>query len=139
MMLKLTVLSADRRIVENVPANEVTLTGSEGQIQILPGHQKMVGNLEPGLFEYHSDAGEDFGFISYGFFQIDGDQVTVTAETVELTSEINAERAKTALAKAENHLKTANLSEEERIKYARKLERARLRIAMKERSKNTSH
>jgi F-type H+-transporting ATPase subunit epsilon len=138
-MLKLTVLSADRRIVENVPATEVTLTGSEGQIQVLPGHQKMVGNLEPGLFMYHSDVGEDFGFISYGFFQVDGDQVTVAAEAVELTSEINIERAQMALTKAENHLNTADLSEEERTKYARKIERARLRIAMKERAKSTSH
>lgn len=138
-MLKLTVLSADRRIVENVQADEITLTGSEGQIQILPGHQKMVGNLEPGLFEYHSSAGEDFGFISYGFFQVDSDHVTVAAETVELTSEINFERAKLALEKAEKHLNSADLSELQRIKYFRKLERARLRIATKERAKATSH
>jgi F-type H+-transporting ATPase subunit epsilon len=139
MMLKLTVLSADRRILENVSVSEVTLTGSEGQIQVLPGHQKMVGNLEPGLFEYQSGENTDFGFISYGFFQVDGEHVTVTAEAVELTSEINSERAKMALDKSENHLKTATLSEAERTKYARKLERARLRVAMSERAKNTTH
>ena len=83
--LKLSIFSPERRIAESVSVSEVTLYGSEGQIQILPGHAAMVGTLESGAFGYlsmeHQSVG---GKISEGFFEVKNDEVIVLAAAVEL-------------------------------------------------------
>ena len=89
--LKLTMLSPIRRFLENAPAYEVTLNGSEGQIQLLPGHAAMVGTLEDGEFHYHAENGQRIsGVISSGFFEVHNDHVSVLAETLELRGETAA-------------------------------------------------
>ena len=83
--LKLSILSPEKRLAEEVPVEEVTLNGSEGQIQILPGHAAMVGTLETGEFHYKPVSGSKTGgVISSGFFEVRDDQVHVLAETLEL-------------------------------------------------------
>lgn len=115
-------------MIENVSVDEVTLTGSEGQIQILPGHAKMIGELETGPFKYLPSGGsETNGFISHGFFEVLDDKVVVTAETLELKGEIDVNRAKKAQKLAEDALQDANLDESKFKKYQLKLQRALIR------------
>jgi F-type H+-transporting ATPase subunit epsilon len=86
--LKLSILSPERRLLEEKPVDEVTLNGSEGQIQILPGHAAMVGTLEKGEFHYHPVGGNRTGgVIASGFFQVHDDHVNVLAESLELLGE----------------------------------------------------
>ena len=67
--LKLSILSPERRLLEGVLVEEVTLPGSEGEIQILEGHAAMLGTLETGLFNYRSSGRDPVqGVISCGFF-----------------------------------------------------------------------
>ena len=83
--LKLTILSPERRLLEGLAVQEVTLHGSEGQIQILPGHAAMVGTLENGAFSYLAEGGLSAGgIISSGFFEVRGDLISVLAETIEV-------------------------------------------------------
>jgi F-type H+-transporting ATPase subunit epsilon len=86
--LKLSILSPERRFVEDVAVDEVTLHGSEGEIQILPGHAAMIGTLENGEFNYRPVGGQKTtGVISSGFFEVRDDQVSVLAETLEVRGE----------------------------------------------------
>lgn len=126
--LKLSILSPERRLVEGVEVEEVTLTGSEGQVQILPGHAPMIGALDTGLFNYQS-AGKVpvFGVISSGFFQVKDDEVVVLAETLELKGEIDVDRARRAQQMAQETLNKADLDEHSFKKYQLKLQRAILR------------
>lgn len=126
--LKLTILSPERRLVEGVSVEEVTLSGSEGQVQVLPGHVPMIGTLQPGVFYYRS-GGKDpvWGVISTGFFQVKEDEVYVMAETLELKSEIDVDRAKRAQQLAEETLKAADLDEHHFKKYQLKLQRSLIR------------
>ncbi len=133
MSLQLTVLTPERKLVDHVEIAHVTLTGSEGEIQILPGHAAMVGTLETGRFAYstaHNTAPAFNGFIASGFFEVSGDEVAVVAEVLELAGEINVERAKAAEAKALEKLQSKDLSLELIEKYQRKLRRARLRQSL---------
>jgi F-type H+-transporting ATPase subunit epsilon len=128
MALKLTILSPQRRLLESAPVDEVTLFGSEGQIQILPGHAPMIGTLDTGTFRYKESTGnESSGVISYGFFEVKDDEVTLLAETLELRGEIDLNRAKRAQSEAEEALKQADLDEHAFRKYQLKLERALIR------------
>jgi len=126
--LLLTVLSPERRLIENVRVQEVTLCGSEGQIQILPGHMAMIGTLETGIFDYQVE-GEIpvVGVISSGFFEVKDDTISIMAETLELKKEIDLNRALRAQQQAEETLKEADLEEHKFKKYQLKLQRAIVR------------
>jgi F-type H+-transporting ATPase subunit epsilon len=126
--LKLNVLSPERRLVESILVEEVTLPGSEGQIQILPGHAPMIGSLRTGVFNYKARGKSPvYGVISSGFFEVRDDEVYVMAETIELQNEIDIDRAKKAQELAEQTLQAADLDEHSFKKYQLKLQRALIR------------
>ncbi len=126
--MKLTILSPERKLAEDLEVSLVTLPGSEGQIQILPGHATMVGALETGLFSYQTLQGETkSGVISSGFFSVANEAVKVMAETFEYSNEIDLSRAKTAQRKAEAALLDAELDPSLFKKYELKLHRAVIR------------
>lgn len=126
--LKLNILSPERKLLDGAEVEVVTLSGSEGEIQILPGHAPMVGTLHTGTFQYRTSAGPvDGGVISTGFFEVKDDVVNVLAETVELREEIDVARAKAAQSKAEAALLAADLDEARFRKYQLKLQRSLIR------------
>ena len=126
--LRLSILSPERRLVEDIPVDEVTLPTSEGQIQILPGHAAMIGVIETGSFNYLSLGKPPvFGVLSSGFFEVKGSHIYVMAETMELQSEIDIDRAKRAQQAAEETLQEATLDEHHFKKYQLKLQRAMIR------------
>ena len=129
--LKLSILTPERRLVEGIPVDEVTLTGSEGQVQILPGHAPMIGTLQTGTFHYQAPGKEAVtGVISAGFFEVKDDNLQVMAETLELRGEINMDRARKAQQLAEETLKAADLDEHQFKKYQLKLQRSLIRQQM---------
>jgi F-type H+-transporting ATPase subunit epsilon len=128
MALTLSIYSPERKLVERIPVQQVTLHGAEGQIQILPDHCDMVGSLTPGAFSFTSDTGERTnGFISFGFFDVSGGNLSVVAETLELDTEIDVERAKSAQKRAQDVLSTQELDLDQIEKYQMKLARSLLR------------
>lgn len=128
--LLLSILTPERKLVERAVVREVFLTGSEGTIEVLPGHTAMMGTLEAGRFAYVSDQGavNQDGFISHGFFEVaptpEGTEVSVLAETLELQDEIDIDRARKAQKAAEQALSDANLDEHRFRKYQTKLQRS---------------
>jgi F-type H+-transporting ATPase subunit epsilon len=126
--LKLNILSPERRLVDGLAVGSVTLPGAEGQIQVLPGHAAMISTLETGVFTYElANGAQESGFISSGFVEIKGSDVTVLAETLELKGEIDVSRAQEAQRKAEAALQEADLDEHKFKKYQLKLQRAIIR------------
>lgn len=103
--LNLRIYSPERKLLDGVPVREVTLPGSEGEIQIYPEHARMVGSLETGPFRFTDAKGQSkVGVISAGFFEIREDEVYVMAETLELSHEIDVSRARQAQESAEEAL-----------------------------------
>src|SRR5579885_835194 len=127
--MHLSIYSPERRLLEGATVDSVLVTGSEGQVEILPGHAPMVGTLETGMFTYRvpGDPGEHKGVISSGFFEVRDDRVIVLAETLELAGEIDVERARKAQALAEQTLAQAALEADQFRKYQLKLQRALIR------------
>jgi F-type H+-transporting ATPase subunit epsilon len=125
--LKLTILSPERRLVTEFEVDWVTLPGSEGQIQVLPGHTAMVGTLETGVFTYAAGGKEESGVISSGFFDASPNGLVVLADTLELKGEIDITRARKAQEKAEAALRESSLDEHHFKKYQLKLQRSLIR------------
>ena len=66
-MLKLSIFTPERKVLEGRSVSSVTLPGTEGQIQILEGHAAMVGALETGVLQYQVEGqGEARAAISTG-------------------------------------------------------------------------
>jgi F-type H+-transporting ATPase subunit epsilon len=126
--LKLTLLSPERRLASRAPVTSVLLTGSEGEVEILPGHGAFLGTLETGVFRITHESGKtESGVISSGFFEVVDNELTVVAETLEFSVEIDIQRAKRAQLKSEEMLKEAALEPAAFKKYQLKLQRALVR------------
>lgn len=127
-MLTLNIFSPEKKVLEGRRVSEVTLPGTEGQIQILPGHAAMVGALETGILSYRVEGDAIArGAISTGFFEVAGDLVTLTVETFEMSGEVDVARARRAQATAEKMLQDASLDEHQFKKYELKLHRSLVR------------
>jgi len=124
----LSILAPERRLIEGERVVSTVLTTTEGEIEILPGHANMVAELEPGRFLYTPRGQKPVeGVISSGFVNVENGNVKVVAETIELSGEIDLNRAKRAQANAEKMLVSAGLEEASFRKYQLKLQRALIR------------
>jgi F-type H+-transporting ATPase subunit epsilon len=138
-VLKLSVYSPERKLIERRDVDSITLPTSEGEIQVLPGHVQMAGQLETGPFSYSEKGAEVRGVITSGFFEVVGEEIIVLAETLELASEIDAQRARLAYKKAEDALKEAGVEEGHFRKYQLKMQRAMIRQQEASRKDSTTH
>jgi F-type H+-transporting ATPase subunit epsilon len=117
-------------IVVSEEAQIVASPGSLGEFGVLSGHTPFLTTLKIGMIRYTDANGkEHYVFVSGGFAEALPDKVTVLAESAEKRSDIDLERAKEALARAEKRLAEDRAREE--IDFARargSLERATVRI-----------
>ena len=76
---------------------------TEGEIGVLPGHAPLLGELAPGgVVTIRSTQGEDVVAAAHGgFLSVTPQGVSILAETAEISSEIDVERAREALRRAE--------------------------------------
>lgn len=124
--LHVELVAADRSVWSG-EASLVTVRTTEGEIGLMPGHEPLLAVLTDGPVSIHptgeQSGGRVVAAVHGGFVSLDSDLVSVLAETAELAEEIDVERAREALSRAEqaDHDDLAALA-------ARK--RAELRIAV---------
>ena len=101
----------------NEYVDQVNVPGVEGDLGILYNHAPILTTMRPGRFSYEivSEKGKkDIQMIiSGGYLEVTDNRVIVLAEAVEFLDEIDKERAKASLAKAEEMLSSENLSDDE--------------------------
>ena len=118
------------KIVVSEEAQIVASPGSEGEFGVLTGHTPFLTTLKTGIIRYTDGSGkEHFVFVSGGFAEALPDKVTVLAESAEVSTDIDVNRAKEAMARAEKRLAEDRTRED--IDFARaraSLERATVRI-----------
>ncbi len=110
--------------------DEVSLTGSEGEFGVLPGHVPFITTLNIGMLIYKKGSESGIIFVNSGYAEVLPDKVTILAESAERSEDINIERALSAKNRAEERLKQA-----EKIDYIRAmsaLSRATIRIQVAE-------
>jgi F-type H+-transporting ATPase subunit epsilon len=101
--LLLEVVTPDR-LVLSTQADVVVLPGVEGQFGVLPGHIPFLSALEIGEMYYKAGGKTEYLAVSGGFAEVTGEKVTIVAESAEVGREIDVERAKRALERAEKRI-----------------------------------
>jgi len=104
--LLLEVVTPDR-LVLSTEADVVVCPGVEGQFGVLPGHIPFLSALEIGEMYYRKGGQTEYLAVSGGFAEVTGEKVTIVAESAEKGREIDVERAKRALERAEKRLASA--------------------------------
>ena len=95
--LNVSLVAMDREIWVG-KARMVVATTPEGEIGILPGHEPILALLVNGAVRIETVDGEKVGAAVHGgFFSVANNDVAILAETAELDSEIDVERAQRAL------------------------------------------
>jgi|ERR1700722_1189954 len=106
--IELIVVTPQRQLLREKVAS-VQLPGASGELGILPGHAPLITELGNGELSYKASGGEAVVLAALsGFAEVLPDRVTVLAETAERPEEIDVERAKKALARAEARLKSTD-------------------------------
>lgn len=129
--IRLEVVTPEKSVVSE-DARIVMAPGSLGEFGVLSGHTPFMTSLKLGTVRYTDANGkEHFVFVSGGFAEALPDRVTILADSAERRKDIDIERAKAALARAEERL----TKEGDDIDYVRAraaLQRAIMRIRLAE-------
>jgi len=97
-------LVAVERTIWSGEASMVIARTTEGELGVLPGHAPLLGQLaEGGVVTVRRDDGDDLIVAAHGgFLSVTARGVSILAETAEISSEIDVERAREALRRAED-------------------------------------
>ena len=105
MPIKLEIVTPERLVFDET-VDGVTLPGSEGELGVLPHHAPLVSTLGVGELRIRTGGQEEYFAIAGGFVQVLPDKVVVMAETADIASEIDLEKAAEARRDAERALET---------------------------------
>jgi len=131
--IKLEVVTPEKSVVSE-EAQIVMAPGSLGEFGVLIGHTPFFTTLKVGIIRYKDIKGEErFVFVNGGFAEALPDRVTVLAESAERRRDIDVERAKSSLKRAQERFEKAGDREDiDFIRVRAALERALQRIKLAE-------
>jgi F-type H+-transporting ATPase subunit epsilon len=125
--LKLEMVTPYKRVLSE-EVDEVTAPGSVGEFGVLPDHTSLLTTLKVGELTYKKD-GETFHVaVNWGYVEVEDNVMTVLVETAEPADQIDVERAKAALSRAEEALKKLTSEDKEFKIMECALERALIRV-----------
>lgn len=113
--------------------DSVQLPGIEGELGVLPGHAPLVSMLGVGELRIRKGGVEESFAIVGGFLQVRPDKIVVMAETADMASEIDLEKAQEARREAERALESGFQEEGDLAAARAALQQALLRIRVAER------
>jgi len=129
--LQLSIVTPERLVLDE-DVDQVNVPGVEGDLGILCDHAPVLTTMRPGRFSYElsGEKGREaiHMIVSGGYLEVTDNRVIVLAEAVEFLDEIDKERAKASLMKAEEALSNTDLSDDEFIEAQNRLFRAIARL-----------
>ena len=129
--LQLSIVTPERLVLTE-EVDQVNVPGVEGDLGILYDHAPILTTMRPGRFSYElsGEKGREaiHMIVSGGYLEVTDNRVIVLAEAVEFLDEIDKERAKASLMKAEEALSNTDLSDDEFIETQNRLFRAIARL-----------
>lgn len=109
--LKLEIVTPEAKIYSE-DVEMVTLTGSEGEMGILPLHMPLMTELVSGELIARKDGKNVFLAVGDGFVQVTGDRVAILTDMAIRGENIDAAKAEEARQRAEARLAQKLTSEE---------------------------
>lgn len=104
MTIHLDVVSAEKNIFSGL-VESMQVTGSEGELGILPGHAPLLTALKPGMVRLVKQHGhEEVFYLSGGFLEVQPRAVIVLADAVIRGKDIDEAAAREAVRRAEQNI-----------------------------------
>ena len=119
------ILRPDQQVLMT-EVDSCSLPGDEGYLTILPGHTKMVSRLGVGVIQLKGEKEEQFFFVSGGYVEVDQKSVVILGDVIENSHDIDEERARRSIQKAEHQLRGSETVDVERVNKAIARAEARL-------------
>jgi F-type H+-transporting ATPase subunit epsilon len=132
MPLQLEIVTPER-LAYSDEVDSVQLPGSEGELGVLPHHAPLISTLGVGELRIRKGGSEESFAIIGGFLQVRPDKVVVMAETADLASEIDLQKAEEARREAERALESGYHEGADLSAARAALQQALLRIRVAER------
>jgi F-type H+-transporting ATPase subunit epsilon len=132
MPLLLEIVTPERQVFSE-EVDSVVCPGVEGELGVLPHHAPLLTTLGVGELRIRRGGEEEFFAIAGGFLQVRPDKVVVMAETADLASEIDLEKAEEARREAERALESGYHEGADLAAARAALQHALLRIRVAER------
>ncbi len=132
MPLLLEIVTPERLAYSDT-VDSVVLPGSEGELGVLPHHAPLISMLGVGELRIRKGGAEELFAIIGGFLQVRPDKVVVMAETADMASEIDLEKAQAARREAERALEDTGREPADLAQARAQLQQALLRIRVAER------
>ena len=132
MPIQLEIVTPERLVYQD-EVESVNVPGVEGELGILPHHAPLVSTLGYGELRIRKGGAEESFAIVGGFVQVRPDKVVVMAETADLASEIDLERAQEARREADRALETGYIEGADLSAARASLQQALMRIRVAER------
>ena len=132
MSILLEIVTPERLAYSDT-VDSVQLPGVQGELGVLPGHAPLVSMLGVGELRIRKGGAEESFAIVGGFLQVRPDKVVVMAETADMSSEIDLERAQEARREAERALESGYAEGTDLAAARAALQQALLRIRVAER------
>jgi F-type H+-transporting ATPase subunit epsilon len=127
-------------VVVDTESESLLAPGTEGYLGILPNHAPLMTGLDVGLIRYRDLDNYDHYFaVTDGFLEVSNNIVTIIADACELSAEIDLERAKQSLERAQERLQQASTDsaiDTERARAAVRRAKNRIEVAEKHNSNN---
>src|SRR6266481_8112027 len=131
MPLLLEIVTPERLAYSDT-VDAVNLPGIEGELGVLPHHAPLVSMLGVGELRIRKGGSEEAFAIVGGFLQVRPDRVVVMAETADMASDIDLEKAQEARREAEKAIETGFVEGADLAAARASLQQALLRIRVAE-------
>ncbi len=136
-LLDVEIVTAEKTIFSG-QASLILVPGIEGELGILTSHAPIITELYPGEVLIRNEQEELSLVLSGGFVEVFNDKVTILADAAERTNEINIEKAKEAIQKAEKIVDSKGSDIDiQKALFVIRASKAQLRIANRRTSKRT--
>jgi F-type H+-transporting ATPase subunit epsilon len=117
-----------QRLVLHADVESVELPGRDGYIGVLPGHASLLTELGIGVLTYRANSRAHVLTVMEGFSEVLPDRVIVLAEVSERATEIDVERCKAALQRAQEQVAHTGSPDVDWKRAQSALQRALVRI-----------
>lgn len=101
--MQLDIVTPERKVYSK-DVEMVIARAEEGDIGVLPNHAPLVSPLKISAVRVKLQDGEEWIAVNGGFIEVRAQQITILAESAELPTEIDVDRAHLAKKRAEDRI-----------------------------------
>ena len=130
--IKVSVVTPDGPVYES-DVEMVSTKAQSGELGILPGHIPMVAPIQIGSVRLKNGGKTEYVAVSGGLLEVRPDQVSILAQSAEVSDSIDVERALRAKQRAEERLREQQRTNVDFKRAEMALQRAINRISVAER------